>query len=920
MPNYKRFDKKKIAAAVLTGAASMQILAQDTQLEEVTVTGIQGSIQNSMDEKRNSYQVVDGISAEEAGKFPDSNLAEALQRVPGVAIDRDSGEGRYVSLRGLGPRFSSTTINGREIATAESSRAFSFDSLAAESVRKVNIFKTSSAQQNEGGIGGNIDIETAQPFDFDGAQIAGSFKMIHEENSGESGPQGSMLVSNLFMDGRLGVLAGFNYQERNTTGYELLNDGMWFGDVKIREGRPLGAPSPSVFTGEEYEDVYIHQSLRRGVKEETRERTGANIAVQFQASDDILLTADVLHSKLDVHSVKNNNYQGFWAYSDLVLDENNTAVQATNADGFTGYAFIRNEQYRPEDTNALGLNLDWAISDTLTLNTDISWSQAVRDNKGLDSDQRTNMLYMQGITFDYTSGETPQITNKHPDTETTEANIANLRPRRNGYIGQYIDAQNKQVKLDFTWDADMGALTKVDFGTAFSRRIKTNQDWRTHPDLNTIYQSKGREMRIPEDVVSVVDYGNVMAGENFTTYVINSDAYWDFIEDPASIAQLSGEGTAEAYLALAEEMGGWRPHETNASFEVEEDVLAFYVQALFQGYMNDMPWSVVAGLRHSSTDQTSYGSLLELTDLVPGEEEELLERVYATDSGESYFEENKYGHFLPSLTATLEITDELMLRGAASKTLTRPTLENLAPQLQIGSTNLRSRNASGTNPQLQPYQSTNFDLSLEWYYGERDLVSVAYFHKSVDDFIFSIQSEEIFDLETAPDEWKRFNVTRPRNGETAKLNGLEMNWIHTFDSGFGVQMNATLVDSNAAYGAESAYNPDAENQAFALEGLGDSANLVGFYEKDAYSVRVAYNWRDEFLETQFSNTNEPIYVNEHDQIDVSASYDFNDSVTFFLEGINVTSEESSKRGRYENHFISWSDYGARYSLGVRGTF
>ena len=216
------------ALTALTVACSTVFAAEMSEpaLEEIEVVGIARSIKSAIDTKRNSYQVSDGISAEDMGKFPDANLAEALQRVPGVSIDRDGGEGRFVSVRGMGPTFTVVTVNGREMASENEDRSFSFDTLAAELVSGVNVYKASSASQTEGGIGGVVDVKTAMPFDFDGFKAMGSLEANYEENSGETTPQGSVLVSNTFMDDRLGILGSLTYQKRETESTQVENEGV----------------------------------------------------------------------------------------------------------------------------------------------------------------------------------------------------------------------------------------------------------------------------------------------------------------------------------------------------------------------------------------------------------------------------------------------------------------------------------------------------------------------------------------------------------------------------------------------------------------------------------------------------------------------------------------------------------------------
>jgi iron complex outermembrane receptor protein len=264
----------------------------------------------------------------------------------------------------------------------------------------------------------------------------------------------------------------------------------------------------------------------------------------------------------------------------------------------------------------------------------------------------------------------------------------------------------------------------------------------------------------------------------------------------------------------------------------------------------------------------------------------------------------------------------------------------LSPVTNIGEPRLQNLTASGGNAGLKPFKSENWDLSYEWYYGDASFISVAYFNKEVEDFIVTLRGSETIVLSDregttdnicgncAPDQLptgavvsdeligvaESFFVSRPQNGETAEVNGFEIAWTHVWDNGFGITANATVVNSDAAIDTSV-------DQTFALEGLGDSQNLVVFYEDGPYQARVAFNNRESFLQT-LSNptTGEPEFVETYGQWDVSASYDIDDNFTVFVEGINITGEETIKHGRFANQITLIQDSGARFALGVRANF
>ena len=307
--------------------------------------------------------------------------------------------------------------------------------------------------------------------------------------------------------------------------------------------------------------------------------------------------------------------------------------------------------------------------------------------------------------------------------------------------------------------------------------------------------------------------------------------------------------------------------------------------------------------------------------------------VPVTESGD-------YSNFLPSVNFKLNVTDDMLVRLAYYDSLTRPTLTQLTPVTNIGEPRLQNLTASGGNAGLKPFKSTNYDISFEWYYGEASSVSVAYFNKSVDDFIITLRGEESITLSArantdnnicgncAPGDLppgavvsdelqgasETFFVSRPQNGETADVDGFELAITHVLDNGFGITANATFVNSNAEIDTSV-------NQTFALEGLGDSQNLVLFYESGPIQARLAYNNRDGFLQTLTNpTTGEPEFVADYAQWDMSASYDIDENFTVFVEGINITGEETIKHGRFANQITLIQDTGARFAVGVRANF
>jgi TonB-dependent receptor len=378
---------------------------------------------------------------------------------------------------------------------------------------------------------------------------------------------------------------------------------------------------------------------------------------------------------------------------------------------------------------------------------------------------------------------------------------------------------------------------------------------------------------------------------------------------------------------------GWAPTLQPDFSIISEEVVSLYMDFVFQGDLGDMPWTVNVGARYSETTTSVDGAEQVLQDIVSTSDTTIFASVF--DGGTTPVTNGgSYANLLPSVNFKLDVQDDMILRFSIYDSITRPTLTQLSPVTNIGEPREQNLVASGGNSGLKPFKSENWDLSYEWYFGDASSLTVAYFNKEVDDFIITLRGAESIVLparestvnnvcgncaaDTTVDELEGvsedFFVSRPQNGETAEVNGFEIALTHVWDNGFGFTANATIVNSDAAIDASA-------TQTFALEGLGDSQNLVVFYEDEAFQARIAFNNRESFLQT-LSNptTDEPEFVDTYGQWDASASYDIDENFTVFVEGINLTGEETVKHGRFSNQITLLEDTGTRYAVGVRASF
>ena len=958
-----------VAAVLSTMVASPLVLAQDAaqqEVETIAVTGIRSSVAKSMDVKRSSAGVVDAISAEDIGDFPDTNLAESLQRITGVSIDRSGGEGQLITVRGFGPQFNTVLVNGRQMASENQSRAFSFDTIASELVSSLDVHKTSTATMQSGGVGSTINVNTARPFALGGFKVAGSVKGVYDENSESTTPQLSGLISNTFNDDTFGVLLAVSHQERETRLNQAQIDG-WLENV--------GVPNPVTESGEAWDgNVFSPRNYDHKVTFEDRTRTNANLVLQYAPSDDLVITADALYSKFDVESNATSyghwftapNIQGvaddgslFDANGDRLsptVDANGTVIDLYQEVGLATDMHAKTFD-RLTDTLSLGLNFDYQYNDNLNLKFDLSHSTAEREANNGGGDQLSLIGYANRVRFQVDDNILPVASmfadananiysgqqeidgaivaspvDGFPayDSSLTPAGVSDLLDKDNSRAhvmlrrGWAVEDEVTQLRFDGEYFTDDGGITEIRFGTQYSNETKSLTRWDNEGvGIHCTYCGYPDLPEIPADAQYVFNAGNDFlssvsgSGRMPTSWLAhNGEANFAFLENYYQ----SVNGSAISFDAVRR----------NNSFDVEEQILSAYVEMDFEGEVGDMLLSGTAGFRYESTDVSVTGTEAPIIQLTVLDQTEMLAQY---GEAQPIDVDADYDVILPNFSMKLEITDDLIARAAVSTTITRPTLESMSPVTVITTTRQGGDLTSTSgNPGLEPFESDNFDLSVEWYYDIASYASIGYFRKHVSNFIVNSQEDRTFTLSdgsllTDPstgtdssgpdgaDSVAVFTNTLPNNGENAIVDGFELAWQHSFDSGFGVLANATLVDSDAKL------DPYNINQVFALTGLSDSYNLVGFYENDDFMIRLAYNWRGEFVQSLTQSQGDgPTIVEDYQQLDLSASYELSDSLGIFFEGINLTEEYVHKRGRFSNHMLLVEDSGRRWAFGVRGSF
>ena len=978
----KKTLKNSLLAGVSVAAVSLGIdvasAQQSDEVDELIVQGIRKSLQSSSDLKRNAKGIVDAISAEEMGKFPDTNLAESLQRISGVSIDRQRGEGSTVTVRGFGPEYNLVTFNGRQIATstlgdgasAPSSRSFDFANLASEGIAGLEVYKTGKAPVASGGIGSVININTTRPLDDKGFKATASYKVVQDEswNGGSTQtPEISGLISNTWdlAEGEFGVSLSLISQERKssvnqaTVGWRDAyygNEGNW--------GSIVGNPNHTVTNGPADTDVYrIPQNMAYSLIDFESERFNGLLTMQYAPNDKITATLDILKATYEIEARSNDvsiwfnhgTVASVWGDGNPkpIISYNETFDPAGPSDFSMGAALTANENI----LDSVGLNLEVQATENLSLVFDYNRSESEsKPNSEYGSNNvigtAAYQLAGQGIDF---SGDLPIMSVTGVTDQATLFSSASRQFTGNVYRFAYMKANLDQGQVHGTYDftnndAINDIIDSVDFGISIiDNKIESKYGFRQNDTWGGI--PGNTPANTPDDLFKLTSLPSAFG----TSSIIPQFHRFNF-EEAADFLRANYNVCGADNVCF--------PGYTNTNRTLEEETTSFYIQLNKEFELFGRPANVVAGLRHEETEITST-SLSQVP--VASNWATANEFYLGFAPGENFLTlTSEYDYDLPSIDFDIDITDDAKLRMSWSETITRPTYADLQAGYSIDQLFRIDRGTgSGGNPELLPFESENFDISAEYYYGDLSYISVGYFTKDVDNWITSGNidvapfnvghpgqgpryDEAVAAVGTDANDVRNwiianypgttevdangltvingiagqdpnvpFRFTAPTNGTNSEtIDGWEIAWQHDFtDTGFGFLANYTIVDGSAEY--NNLTNAAAGNQ-FALVGLSDSANLVAYYDKDGLQARVAYNWRDSFLN---GTGNHPSYVEEYEQIDMSASYRVNDNVTVFFDGINMTEEDLPRTHGRDPSYVYFAAPGfARYYFGIRYTY
>lgn len=939
--------------------------ASKNQLETVTVTGIRASLESALNAKRADKGIVDVIKSEDIAKFPDTNLAESLQRVPGVVIDRDAGEGRNITVRGLGADFTRVRINGIEaLATtggtdssggANRSRGFDFNVFAAELFNSLTVRKSNQADIDEGSLGATVDLQAARPFDLKKFVATASLKGRYNDLIGKTDPRAAFLVSNTFANNTFGVLVSGAISKRRLyeEGFSTVrwdngaSSGGWCapgtgncgtgGVASIPSSLPpakLPATADNLATYNTASNANnFHPRLPRyGRLTHDQDRVGLTGSVQWRPADTTLVNLDLLYSKLkatrqedflEAISFSRTAAQGGKPQTSVV-EAQYDANGALTYGKFNGVDVRAESRYDELSTTFTQptLTVEHEFTDTLRAQVKLGratskFRNPVQTTTTLDAlnvngysiDFRGNdRLPVIGYPFDVTSSSgplqivgVPVATSGTQATTVTNATTSEIRIRPQG-----ANNRNDVAQIDLTWEPSDNFLLK---GGIQSKKYKFDTyEFRRINQNDTIFAPASTAGL----TTTLTGFGKGLSlpGGVSTAWVIPDlkaiVAAYDIYCNCLKSGPVGGPGD----FTLSSTTNGNARGNNRA---VQETDRGGYLMAEFTQRPFGIKVDGNVGVRYVTTEQIATG-------------------YQSIGGGTEVTTVNKYNDTLPAINLAATVAPDVILRFAAAKAMARPQLGNLNPGGSIATTGTLSITAG--NPYLKPFRAKTFDFSAEWYHDRNGFIGLGLFQKNIDTYIQSLRTNIAFKdaglpLSLLPSNFtgdEVFQYTTPINTPGGKLKGFEINFQQPFNflpgwgKNFGVLLNYTKVQSKITYLVSPTSNSVIVDDLINMSPT--SANGTLYYDDGTFSARVSLSKRSSFLtRVPGQNNNDVEGKNGTKNVDLSLSYKVTPNLDLTLEGVNLTNEANDQFiSRARNSSVVYHVTGREYLIGARYKF
>ncbi len=877
---------QQIAAPVNEIAAPPQqepAVVSPTTEQDIVVTGIRASLQESINVKRAASNIVDVITAQDIGKLPDQNVAESMSRISGVQITRREGDGSTFTVRGISQN--RLEINGRTLLGPGAGGNASLESISPEIISSIVVSKSPTADMPEGALGATVNLKTKRPLDLADLVVSGRLQGAYTDQADHLGYRGSALVSKNFSD-TLGVLASAAYSNTHTRGYSF-DSGGWSRTNNI-DGNGDGVNDPGLFRPNRF--------MAR-IFDRAEQRLTLNSSIQYRPADKWEIVLDGTYSRLK-RERQSANYQ-------VLLNDNDVGAVA-DKDGTIVSGTFNNVIVRPlvydEPTEFRSTNLGASTKydgDIVKVSADASYSKG----RGTDGGPGASFTYVvvpragrvASAAIDFSKGNAVPnlaLTSNFDVNDPAQYQLASVFDGDNvtnntGYDG----------RVDFTILSRWGPLQSIQVGSRYEKIQFYSETPQSLPSAASLV---GKHDRNGDGIITVDELPGLDYNDRQGSFFPGVGG--DFPRD--ILGGTVDKNVARDAFGLPVPRADAIPFGRVSIKDVEQDTLAFYARANVAGTIGGLPLAGNAGVRYITFERISSG--------------------YLSDT-QPTLAKSRFDYWLPSANASLDLRNNLIFRLAAAKVVARPNLNDVGVSFVPL---LVSRTGSRGNPTLRPFEATQYDATLEWYFAPSSALTVAGFYKNVDSFTINVtQSEFIGGLSdqiepSTGQPYGLFQITQPINGCSGKIKGFEVAFQQSlrflpapFDN-LGVQANYTYVDS------KTPLIDEATKTALPLPGLSkNSYNLIGFYEDKTFMLRVAYIRRSKYLIGQGgANSGGSPYAAARGQLDMSGQVNLTKTVRLTIEGINLTREVDRQYLQTPQRLFYSAREDRRVFFGVAATF
>ena len=942
-------------------------------VEQVIVTGFRASLESALNKKREDNGIVDVIKAEDIGKFPDTNLAESLQRIPGVVIDRDAGEGRNITVRGLGLDFTRIRINGLEAQATTGgtdssggnnrSRGFDFNVFASELFNSITVRKSASADVDEGSLGATVDLQTGRPFDAKGFRATASVKERYNDLSGKVDPRVAFLVSNTWADGKVGALISGAYSKRSLfeEGFSSVrwdngtSSGGWCAPTGVTPANPttstattcgpaaqgvnrlVGTPATIAAYNTASNPANFHPRLPRyGRLTHDQDRTGLTGSFQLKPRDGTLITFDMLYSKLD--ATRQEDFLEAISFSRTATQggkpQTSVVDTAYAPNGALLYGVYNGVDIRAESRfdkltttfTQPSLTLEQKFGESIKLNATVGRADSKFRNP-IQTTTTLDALNVNGYALDFRGDDrAPSITYPFDVTQpggaltivgvpavttgTQPSTIPNTTSSEIRIRPQGANNRIDSAHVDLVWDL-IPEKFSIKAGGDYKKYAFDTYEFRRVNQNDTIF-APPPGVTVASLTTTITGFGggqNLPAGTPTVWVIPNLNAISQAYNIYCNCI-VSGPAGGPGDFTLSSITNG-NARGNNRS--VTEKDTGGFLMGDFSNELFGRPIRGNFGARYVRTEQTASG-------------------YQSAGGGSLVTVTNKYNDFLPSANVAVDVARDFVVRLAAAKVMARPQLGNLTPGGSVSTTGTLS--ITSGNPLLKPFRAKTIDGSFEWYFAKNAFLGVGLFHKNIGTYIQSLRVNVPYNqtglpLSLLPANFtgnEVFALTTPINTDGGKLSGFEINYQQpfTFLSGrgknFGALLNYTQVKSKIAYLVSPTSSTTITDDLLNLSPKSYNATL--YYDDGRFSARVSGSYRQSFVtRVPGQNNNDVEGKNSSLNVDASMSYKVNKNFEVTLEAVNLTNQANDQFiSRLRNSSVVNSVTGREYLAGIRYKF